>query len=193
MNGINILRTGISIIAVSLLIGHLLWPQLKVDAISLGLLIVALLPWFSSLIESAKFPGGWEIKFRDIQAAGDKIAQIASITEASAVKPILSEAYERDPNLALVAFRIEIEKRLRLLAELENISPHMPVTKILHSLQDKEVLRQSVFSGLQEIVMAGNQAAHGARVEPAIADWVVSFGPHILGALDDILEDKETL
>lgn len=63
----------ISIIALSLIAGRLIWPHINIDAIILGLLIVAILPWLTSLIESAKFPGGWEVKFRDIQAAGQKI------------------------------------------------------------------------------------------------------------------------
>ena len=49
---------------------------LTIDAISLGLLIVALLPWASSLIESAKFPGGWEIKFRDLKKASRTRSEI---------------------------------------------------------------------------------------------------------------------
>jgi hypothetical protein len=67
------LKIAVSLVALAILGGHVIWPSLRIDAISLGLLIVALLPWASSLIESAKFPGGWEIKFRDLKKASDKI------------------------------------------------------------------------------------------------------------------------
>ena len=60
------------------LLARLIWPTIKIDAISLGLIIVAILPWLSSLIESAEFPGGWKIKFRDIQRAGEKIGRSMS-------------------------------------------------------------------------------------------------------------------
>lgn len=49
----------ISLIALALIATHVIWPQLTVDAITLGLLVVAILPWLSTLIECAKFPGGW--------------------------------------------------------------------------------------------------------------------------------------
>lgn len=60
------LKASISVIACSLLLVRIFWPELKVDSVTLGLLVVGVLPWFSNLIESAKFPGGWEVKFRDL-------------------------------------------------------------------------------------------------------------------------------
>ena len=44
------LKIAISIVALAILGGRVIWPSLTIDAISLGLLIVALLPWTSSLI-----------------------------------------------------------------------------------------------------------------------------------------------
>lgn len=46
------LKIAVSLVALAILGGHVIWPSLGIDAISLGLLIVALLPWASSLIES---------------------------------------------------------------------------------------------------------------------------------------------
>jgi hypothetical protein len=43
-------------------------PALKLDdALSVGLLVVAVLPWLSQLLISARLPGGWELVFREIQ------------------------------------------------------------------------------------------------------------------------------
>jgi len=47
---------------------RIIWPKLQIDAITIGLLAVAFLPWLSTLIESAKLPGGYEITFRRIEA-----------------------------------------------------------------------------------------------------------------------------
>jgi hypothetical protein len=45
-----------------------LYPSLAVaDSFSVGLLIVAVLPWLSELLVSAKLPGGWELVFREIK------------------------------------------------------------------------------------------------------------------------------
>ena len=57
----------ISMGAWGIIIARVILPNLKIDAITLGLLVVAVLPWFSDLLQSAKLPGGWEVNFRDIE------------------------------------------------------------------------------------------------------------------------------
>jgi predicted ester cyclase len=54
---------------------HLRYSYLPIDAVTfgllvivMGLLIVAILPWLSNFLQSAKFPGGWELEFRSIRA-----------------------------------------------------------------------------------------------------------------------------
>ena len=61
------LRLLITTGAVALLIAQFVMPQLKLDAASLGLVALAVLPWLSSILESAKLPGGWEVKFRAVE------------------------------------------------------------------------------------------------------------------------------
>lgn len=46
---------------------------MNIDAVTLGLLVVAVLPWFSDLLQSAKLPGGWEVNFREIKNKQDFI------------------------------------------------------------------------------------------------------------------------
>ena len=182
-------------------LARLIWPMIKIDAISLGLIIVAILPWLSSLIESAEFPGGWKIKFRDIERAGAKITaeeEIPSTTSTTTLPPEALESktklsffdvIDRDPNLALVGFRIEIEKRIRTLAEIEGLRINQPLSRLLRELNQRGVLSQMGFSGLQDIVSAGNQAAHGAKVEPSVTDWAFDIGPNILSAMDRKIEE----
>jgi hypothetical protein len=59
------LKIAVSVGAVAVMVARFVWPNLKVDVFTLALVIVALLPWLSGMIESAKFPGGWEVKFRE--------------------------------------------------------------------------------------------------------------------------------
>jgi hypothetical protein len=50
-----------------------LYPSLTLDdALSVGLLIVAVLPWLAQLLSSAKLPGGWEFIFREIKENQEK-------------------------------------------------------------------------------------------------------------------------
>jgi len=62
------LKLLISVGAFIFILIHLLAPTVPVDAITIGLLIVVILPWLSTLIESAELPGGWKVTFREIQA-----------------------------------------------------------------------------------------------------------------------------
>ena len=189
--GVTAVKAIISMGAVTLIAVHLAWPQLTIDAITLGMLLVAILPWLSTIIESAKFPGGWEVKFRDLQAAGEKIAHAKTgVPKPKSLDEFLQVA-TADPNLALVGLRIEIEKRLRRLATQTQISDHLPLTRMFSELHQRGLLRESVFSALQEIVGAGNKAAHGASVEPAVLDWALSTGPQILAVLDELLQRPE--
>lgn len=56
----------ISLFLLSILAVHTLSKEFELDAISLGLLGLAALPWFSDFIQSAELPGGWKVVFKDI-------------------------------------------------------------------------------------------------------------------------------
>jgi hypothetical protein len=73
------LKYGISIAALLIALAHLLWPSLTIDAITLSLLFIALVPWLSPVFKSLKFPGGWEIQFQELEKKVDTI--VAKETE----------------------------------------------------------------------------------------------------------------
>lgn len=43
----TVTRISLSVIALFGLVARLIWPELKIDAVTLGLLILAVLPWLS--------------------------------------------------------------------------------------------------------------------------------------------------
>ena len=180
------LRVMISFISVGVILGRMLFPSVKIDSITLGLLIVAILPWLSSLIESAEFPGGWKIKFRDIRKAVETANTIDFETSSLNRKEPLSylNVFEQDPNLGLVALRIEIEKRVRELAKKYNIEEQQSLRRILNALMQKDVLESSTISGLNDLIAVGNRAAHGAKVEPDVATWAANASGKFLYFLD---------
>jgi hypothetical protein len=62
------LKLIITVAAALLLIVHIQHPKLlPSDAATLGLAFCLILPWLSDVIESAKLPGGWEFKFRQVK------------------------------------------------------------------------------------------------------------------------------
>jgi hypothetical protein len=70
---INWLKAVITVVALGVIVLRIYYPDVRIDAVTFGLFVVAILPWLSELIESAKFPGGWEVKFRDVREAGAKV------------------------------------------------------------------------------------------------------------------------
>jgi hypothetical protein len=176
------LRVGISIVA-ALLIAVRIWkPDLKIDTITLGLLIVVLLPWLASLLESAKFPGGWEVRFRDLEAAANKVMGEDS-GDVVPTKGEPSRYSQEDPNLALVGLRIDVERQLRALSRQHGLEDSLPLHRLLRELESNGKIADSAAGGLKKIIDAGNQAAHGARVELDVADWAIKSAPRIIAAL----------
>jgi len=100
--------------------------------------------------------------------------------------------YESDPNLALVGIRIEIETRLRKIAEANELNPEkLPPRKIIQFLHSKKILSSEMAAGLLDLIDFGNSAAHGAEVNRDAAEWVLTMAPRILSQLDS-LADRDT-
>jgi hypothetical protein len=57
----------ISVSAVAVAAAHLIWPGVRIDAVTLALIVVAVAPWLGSIFESVGVPGGWTFKYRDLQ------------------------------------------------------------------------------------------------------------------------------
>ena len=187
-----IIITSIAIIGV---IARLIWPEIKVDSITIGLLFIALIPWLPNYIKSAKLPGGWEINFQNLEEAGKKIIneeelKAENIKEKYKTVSYLSVA-DDDPSLGLVGLRIEIEKRLRKIAEISNIENNRSLSFIVATLKSTGVFDTKTTSGLNELILAGNYAAHGALVDQKAATWAVNQGPKVLATLDSKIKKLE--
>ena len=186
-------KIGVSIAAGLMIIAHLSYPNIEIDALTIGLLIIAflpwVLPWVASLIESAKFPGGLEIKLRDMQRLS---SEVVSQTETSPDRtPTLIEVAQFDAHLALVYLRIEIERRLRMLAQVAGLNhQHRGIIHLFRELRRSGAIDHPLFSVLQEFVDAGNRAAHGASVEPSLREWAMEYGPQIIDVLDQVLKQR---
>lgn len=55
----------ITVCSLALAVVHLNWPRLNIDAITLGLLAFALLPWLRSIIKSVELPGGVKLELQE--------------------------------------------------------------------------------------------------------------------------------
>ena len=198
------LATMISIAAVSMLAAHLAWPDLGIDATSIALLVLVFFPWLIPVLKSVELPGGVKIELKDTKAATEKISQetvneptVISTEENSEMRvrqydsestvEALRNVASHDPNLALVGFRIEIEKRIHKLAEASGISTkEVSLPRLIGELEGKKIIQPLVASGLMELIQLGNRAAHGTEVTSDAAYWVLDSGPSILQNLEGL-------
>lgn len=190
------LRLAVTICALILAIGHLIWPNIAIDAITLALVVIAILPWLAPLVKSLELPGGWKVEFQELQKAASR----ADTAGLLAAEPLSSEdsfsfqsISKRDPNLALAGLRIEIEKRLSKLAEANNVEQRRPmgIGELLRVLAQREVLTNEERSILSDMVNMLNAAVHGATVDRQSADWAIEIGPRLLTSLDERIEEAK--
>ena len=123
-----ILRIGITASAVCLLTIKLLFPNLHWDITALVIFAIAILPWLTSIIETAKLPGGLEFKFREVEKE-----QAIQRTQIDRVQKFLLDNFVNDEELKhlrslesnrpfLFEYRDSFASELRRLAGLRLIN-----------------------------------------------------------------------
>src|SRR5712691_10711441 len=180
------LRQVVTLGALAIALVHLLWPTLAIDAITLALLVIAMLPWLAPIFKSLELPGGWKIEFQELQKAAARAQEAGLLAPSSAPEPsefTFQRVAEEDPNLALAGLRIEIEKRLVKLADKHGIeSRSRGLGQLLRVLAESQVLDNQARSVLADMAGLLNSAVHGATVDPRATDWAMSVGPRLLKA-----------
>jgi hypothetical protein len=74
----------ISVLAIAAAIGHVIWPDAKIDSATVLLLVVALVPWLGTLIESLELPGGLKLKYRSLEERFERTEQTVATGSATA-------------------------------------------------------------------------------------------------------------
>ncbi|MBO8092415.1 MAG: hypothetical protein J7D60_03795 [Prosthecochloris sp.] len=182
--------TQIIITAIALIIAgvHLKWPGLKIDSITLTLLLVAIVPWLSQIFKSLELPGGWKIEFHDLQKAKKRADEAGLLSgKVQLASPYSFQLVaDEDPNLALAGLRIEIEKRLNQIADSYQIdSGRSSAGRLLRILGKQDLLSHQEQSVLADMMGLLNGAVHGAKIDSRAADWAMDVGPRLLASLDE--------
>lgn len=181
-------RKWITFVALVLATIHILFPAVAFDVVTLVLLGFAILPWLSPMFKSLEFPGGFKVEFPDLERMelkADKAGLLASPQEVEGAKHTFELVAATDPNLALAGLRIEIEKRLRRLAESNDIPARSHgLGRISRELLEHGLLLPEEESTLAELNGLLNQAVHGADVTESASSWAMSVGPRLLAGLD---------
>lgn len=190
MKRLNQLQKLKFIITVGALAGvatHVIWPHLAIDAITLGLIVVALMPWLAPLVKSVELPGGLKVELQEIKEATERVKK-AGLLETSASSEKMEHTFlqvaQQDPNLALAGFRIEIERRLVDLCERNGVSTrNRGLSSLLRGLSEKNILTGEQNSAIENLASLLNSATHGAQVDPAAAKWALNIAPDLLDSL----------
>jgi uncharacterized protein YecT (DUF1311 family) len=189
----------ITISAIFLGLIHMLFPNLKIDIIFIIFIIIAIIPWLEPLFKSVELPGGLKVEFKDFEELGEKAKKAGLIKSDQKIETrdnhpetySFIEVAELNQELALVGFRIEIEKRLRNLAEKYSIeSNKYSVASLIEALAKDEILTIEEKSSLKDIIGTLNKASHGMEYDLRSANWVIENGPKILESLDEKLETR---
>ena len=110
----KVLAVLISILFLALAVLHVFVSSITIDAIAIVLLVLAALPWLFPYLKSLELPGGVKIELKDVKEAVEKVSQGDEAAPAESDEyDFLQTIAAHDPNLALVAVRIEIEKAVR--------------------------------------------------------------------------------
>lgn len=186
------LRQIVTLGALVVALVHVIFPTLAIDAITLGLLAIAVLPWLAPLVKSLELPGGLKIELKDVKEAADRAKDAGLLSPASSA-PSASHSFQlvanSDPNLALAGLRIEIERRLVTLCEKNDIQVRSRgVGQMLRALDQKGVLTPEQRSALSDLTGLLNSAVHGATVDRQAAAWAMDIAPDLLESLNRLIE-----
>ena len=187
------IQVAISLTGVLLIVIHLIWPQLAIDIITLGLLVVVIIPWLAPLFKSLKLPGGVEFEYQELEKAREKAESSGLITSSispSKFKSVYVPTPSEDPTLTPAWLRIEIEKRHREIARKNKVSDDRSMHKILLSLNEKQLISQQEMAALMDVTGVLNKAIHGIELDRTAADWALSIGPGLLDSLDKRITKK---
>jgi hypothetical protein len=186
---ITLLQYLISFVSVLFILLHMIFPKITIDSITLGLIVIAVLPWMAPLFKVVELPGGLKVEFQKLLSAekkADDLGLLSNIKDDKKIHEYESKFIERkDPNLALAGLRIEIEHKLREVAGKSNISfDGGAIQRLVNQMVNERIFNKSEGQVINELLTLLNQATHGAKVDPLAIEWVNTVGPKILYALD---------
>lgn len=190
----------LSLIAATIGILDIFW--IDVTWITVTLLAIAIAPWLFSLeqlhryVKSFEAPGGLKFELREVSEEAETIT-LEKNSKSKDVDAFL-DTIKDNPNLTLVGIRIEIEKRLRLLARLANIAEAdklIPTLRLASLLWKQELLTQEEFGLYRDLSSILNRAAHAEHIDAETQLWAIKAAMPLINNLDvraeKIMDDAE--
>jgi hypothetical protein len=189
----------ISAVAIATAIIHVTCPSLKIDAITLALVVLAVAPWLAPLIKTLELPGGIKFEFQDLERVAKEVAAAGLTNDKLAdVRQdyTFMDVAESNPGLAIAGLRIELEKSLKKLYELSRkgnliISHYGSIFQLMNDLYDKQVITNQEKTALADMIGTLNKAVHGEELDYRATQWIIDIGPKILGSINNKIKKRE--
>lgn len=184
----KIVQILITLSAVLIGLGHLIWPSLEIDAITLTLLIVAVAPWLAPLLKSLELPGGLKFEFQELEKAKQR-GEGSGLVDDKPVQEFPQYAFlefaESNPSLALAGLRMELEKSLKTLAERKGIeNKQHGIAFLMRDLHNQQVISNQEKAASADMITTLNRAVHGEEFDYRTAQWVLDVGPRLLSSIN---------
>ena len=182
-------------IGIILIIVHGFWSELfKIDAYTILILFVLSLPFTAQYLKKAKIMGA-EFEFKNeiietkklVQQSVEKAKEEKSsgktktlsfrTFELSTVRDLLNS----DHVLALAALRIEIERKLRLVADILEVpvNDKLAISKLIDVIKEKKMLSSEQTTALKKIFNMCNKAIHGFTVSEENAEKIIDLAEEL--------------
>lgn len=194
---LNPVRWWITLIAILFAIIHLFVPNVEIDEITLILLVLAAMPWLAPFLKSVELFGA-KIEARDFKESEKKVENSGLVEVEREPQRQNRHIYSfeavsgDDPNLLLAGLRIEIESRLRKIAENRNIKAgKFPLRRLTHELVKSGALNSVEAASIEDLLPLLNKAVHGARVDKEVTESALKFGPRLLDALENRIGETD--
>jgi hypothetical protein len=188
-------------VALILLIAHTIsYTPVKVDHISVILLLVIFLSPFISAIKKIKI-GDFEAEIdpTEVQKIRDEVSKVVDTDKAEQLPEIentiknIKALVESDPVLALAKLRMELERILnhiyRATHKGERHDHFIPIGRLAHTLYSKELIPKDIARTTREVVSICNRAMHGEDIRQKDAESVIESGSFLLYELSSYLDE----
>lgn len=169
----------------------------KVDTITVWLIAALLLLPHLSFIKRIKF-GDFEAEItkEEVNAIKEKVAEVKVAKTKIPAQFNLQELADSDLQLALAKIRIEIEKKLRILFQVnvdsvsESLLRRMSIRGMIHELGVKKILDRDLESALTDLVILANRAIHGEDITIQNQKVLVESATKLLAKLDSLVVNQ---
>jgi hypothetical protein len=156
------LRVLLTLVAIAVAVGHGIWPGVRIDGITLGLIVLAVVPWLAPIIKSIELPGVGKIELQEMKAQVEELrGQTASASQkadtalASKAPPVLdvsqtAESFSPEQRFLTLAAKYDRVRRTQkpgalrtgamteIVAEMIAAAPSVPSATVVPFLMEDD-------------------------------------------------------